>query len=143
MDPVFSEAWAKGVTPLTSGAMDLQTALPLIVAPFRSFMAARVDPATFQALQAIRPGPALAPPDAALSLLVPSFMLSEMSRAFQIGFLVFLPFLIIDLVTAAVLTSMGMMMVPPAVVSLPFKLAFFVVANGWGLISAALVRRYA
>lgn len=143
MDPVFNEAWARGVTPLTSGAMDLQTAMPLIIAPFRSFMAARVDPATFQALQAIRPGPALAPPDAALSLLVPSFMLSEMSRAFQIGFLVFLPFLIIDLVTAAVLTSMGMMMVPPAVVSLPFKLAFFVVANGWGLISAALVRSYA
>ena len=142
MDPVFAEAWTKGALPLTNGAMDLQTALPLIIAPFRTFMAARVDPATFQALQAIRPGPALAPPDAALSLLVPSFMLSEISRAFQIGFLVFLPFLIIDLVTAAVLTSMGMMMVPPAVVSLPFKLAFFVVANGWGLISAALVRSY-
>ncbi len=142
MDPVFTEAWTKGVAPLTNGSLDLQSAIPLIVAPFRSFMAGRVDPATFQALQAIRPGPALAPQDAALSLLVPSFMLSELSRAFQIGFLVFLPFLVIDLVTAAVLTSMGMMMVPPAVVSLPFKLAFFVVANGWGLISAALVRSY-
>ncbi len=142
MDPVFTEAWARGVAPLTSGTMDLQSALPLIIAPFRGFMSARVDPATFQALQAIRPGPAVPPQEAALSLLVPSFMLSEISRAFQIGFLVFLPFLIIDLVTAAVLTSMGMMMVPPAVVSLPFKLAFFVVANGWGLISAALVRSY-
>jgi flagellar biosynthetic protein FliP len=142
MDPVFTEAWTKGVEPLTQGQMDLGAAWPVIVAPFRGFMAARVDPATFQALQAIRPGPSSNPQDAALSLLVPSFMLSEMSRAFQIGFLVFLPFLIIDLVTAAILTSMGMMMVPPAVVSLPFKLAFFVVANGWGLISAALVRSY-
>ena len=80
--------------------------------------------------------------DAALSLLVPSFLLSEIERAFQIGFLIFLPFLIIDLVVAAILMSMGMMMVPPAIVSLPFKLAFFVVADGWSLISGALVRSY-
>lgn len=69
-------------------------------------------------------------------------MLSEITRAFEIGFLVFLPFLIIDLVVSAILMSMGMMMVPPAVVALPFKLAFFVVANGWVLLSGALVRSY-
>ena len=69
-------------------------------------------------------------------------MLSEISRAFQIGFLVFLPFLIIDMVVAAILMSMGMMMVPPAVVALPFKLAFFVVADGWTLVTSALVRSY-
>ena len=86
--------------------------------------------------------PAAAGPEAPLSLLVPSFLLSEISRAFQIGFLVFLPFLIIDLVVAAILMSMGMMMVPPAIVSLPFKLAFFVVADGWRLVSGALVRSY-
>ena len=74
--------------------------------------------------------------------MVPSFLLSEVSRAFQIGFLIFLPFLIIDLVVAAVLMSMGMMMVPPAVVSLPFKLAFFVVADGWSLVAGSLVRSY-
>ncbi len=73
---------------------------------------------------------------------MPSFILSEIQRAFEIGFLIFLPFLIIDLVVAAVLMSMGMMMVPPAVVSLPFKLAFFVAANGWSLVSGALVRSY-
>ncbi|WP_292268855.1 hypothetical protein [Marivita sp.] len=67
---------------------------------------------------------------------------SELSRAFQVGFLIFLPFLIIDLVVAAVLMSMGMMMVPPAIVSLPFKLAFFVVANGWALVAESLVRSY-
>lgn len=76
------------------------------------------------------------------SLLVPTFMLSEIKRAFEIGFYIFLPFLVIDLVVSAVLMSMGMMMVPPASVSLPFKLAFFVVGNGWTLLSEALVRSY-
>ena len=142
MDPVLTEAWVKGLEPLSRGVMDVQTALPAILAPFRSFMAARLDPDTFAALQALRPGEVSGPPDAPLSLLVPSFMLSEIQRAFEIGFLIYLPFLIIDLVVAAVLMSMGMMMVPPAVVSLPFKLAFFVVADGWALISGALVRSY-
>ncbi|MFV2002414.1 MAG: flagellar biosynthetic protein FliP, partial [Paracoccaceae bacterium] len=77
-----------------------------------------------------------------LSLLIPSFLLSEIERAFQIGFLIFLPFLIIDLVVAAVLMSMGMMLVSPSIVALPFKLAFFVVADGWALISGALVQSY-
>ncbi len=143
MDPVFTEAWIKGIQPLTSGQIDVQQAFPLVAAPFRGFMAARTNAETFAALEALRPGETAKLTDAPLSLLVPSFMLSEISRAFQIGFLIYLPFLIIDLVTAAILMSMGMMMVPPAVVSLPFKLAFFVVANGWTLISSALVRSYA
>ena len=142
MDPVFTEAWLKGVTPLTAGQIDIQTAIPLVLAPFRAFMAARTNPDTFASLQALRPGSTGSATAASLSLLVPSFMLSEISRAFEIGFLIYLPFLIIDLVTAAILMSMGMMMVPPAVVSLPFKLAFFVVADGWTLISGALVRSY-
>lgn len=142
MDPVLTEAWVTGVEPLTRGATDVQTALPQILAPFRGFMAARLDLDTFAALQALRPGETSGPGEAPLSLLVPSFMLSEIQRAFEIGFLIYLPFLIIDLVAAAVLMSMGMMMVPPAVVSLPFKLAFFVVADGWSLISGALVRSY-
>jgi len=88
--------------------------------------------------------PAAGGPEAAspLAILVPSFMLSEIQRAFEVGFLVALPFLIIDLVVSAVLMSMGMMMVPPAVVSLPFKLAFFVVVDGWGMVAGALVRSY-
>ena len=142
MDPVLTEAWVKGVEPLSSGLIDVQSAIPLILAPFRVFMTARLDPDTFAALQALRPETATALADAPLSVLVPSFILSEIQRAFEIGFLVFLPFLIIDLVVAAVLMSMGMMMVPPAVVALPFKLAFFVVADGWSLISGALVRSY-
>ena len=142
MDPVFTEAWIAGLEPLSRGALELQPALTATLAPFRVFMAARLDPDTFSALQALRPGETGAPLEASLSLLVPSFILSEIQKAFEIGFLIFMPFLIIDLVVAAVLMSMGMMMVPPAVVSLPFKLAFFVVADGWALISSALVRSY-
>ncbi len=142
MDPVLTEAWVKGLEPLSQGTVDLPTAFQATMAPFRVFMAARVDPDTFAAMQALRPGEVLPPGESGLSLLVPSFLLSEIQRAFEIGFLIFLPFLIIDLVVAAVLMSMGMMMVPPAIVSLPFKLAFFVVADGWALISGALVRSY-
>ncbi len=142
MDPVFTEAWERGVAPLGRSELDLQAAIPLVLAPFRSFMAGRLDPDTFATLQALRPGETGAAVDAPLSLLVPAFLLSEIQRAFEIGFLIFLPFLIIDLVVAAVLMSMGMMMVPPAIVSMPFKLAFFVVADGWSLISGALVRSY-
>ena len=142
MDPVFTEVWLKGVQPLTEGKIDIQQAIPLVLSPFRIFMSARTSPETFSALQALRPDSTGPLGQAPMSLLVPSFMLSEISRAFEIGFLIYLPFLIIDLVTAAILMSMGMMMVPPAVVSLPFKLAFFVVADGWTLISGALVRSY-
>jgi type III secretion protein R len=97
----------------------------------------------------LKTAPKALPPEQAAKLterdllvVVPAFTVSELSVAFEIGFLIFLPFLVIDLVVAGVLMSMGMMMVPPAVVSLPFKLAFFVVADGWSLIAAALVRGY-
>ncbi len=143
MEPTFTEAWQSGVVPLMNNDIQIDEAVTRSLAPFRSFMAARTEADTFAALQSLRPAAAPAPaPDAPLSLLVPSFLLSEISRAFEIGFLIYLPFLIIDLVVAAVLMSMGMMMVPPAVVSMPFKLAFFVVADGWTLISEALVRGY-
>ena len=142
MDPVFTEAWTNGIGPFSRDEMDLPAAFAAAAHPFRVFMAARLDPETFATLDALRPRAPSATVDAPLSLLVPSFLLSEIQRAFEIGFLVFLPFLIIDLVVSAILMSMGMMMVPPAVVSLPFKLAFFVVADGWSLLAAALVRSY-
>ena len=144
MEPVFTEAWQTGIIPMLDGESDVEAAFMHTLEPFRLFMVARIEPATFEALGALRPDQADAQlaPDAALSLLVPSFLLSEIARAFEIGFLIFLPFLIIDLVVAAILMSMGMMMVPPAIVSLPFKLSFFVVADGWTLISGALVRGY-
>ncbi len=115
------------------------------MAPFRVFMEGRVDPATVEMLAEAAPRPQAerADGETPLSLLVPAFLLSEIKRGFEVGFLIFLPFLVIDLVIAAVLMSMGMMMVPPAVVSLPFKLAFFVIADGWSLLAGALVRSYA
>lgn len=139
MEPVFVASWTSGISPLLAETITVEESWPRAVAPFQSFMQTRVDPDTLASFQDLR-GPE-ADPDA-LSILIPSFMLSEISRAFQIGFLIFLPFLIIDMVVAAVLMSMGMMMVPPAIVSLPFKLAFFVVADGWSLITGALVRGY-
>ena len=144
MEPVFTEAWVTGIQPMIEETLEVEPALTRAMVPFREFMAARLDADTFQAMAALRPnGDTLQPtPDAPLSVLMRSFMLSEIARAFQIGFLVFLPFLIIDLVVAAVLMSMGMMMVPPATVALPFKLAFFVIADGWALIAGALVRSY-
>lgn len=143
MEPVFVDAWRLGVEPLNRGEMDAAEAISAAFGPFRIFMAARLDPETFETMRALRADIEAGPiADAPLAVLVPSFLLSELSRAFQIGFMVFLPFLIIDLVVAAVLMAMGMMMVPPAIVSLPFKLAFFVVVDGWALIAAALVRGY-
>ncbi len=144
MEPVFLAAWDAGGRPLSEGTLEPEAAFSAAMVPFREFMLGRVDADTLTTLATLRPTEALAPnaENAPLSLLVPSFMLSEIERAFQIGFIIFLPFLIIDLVVAAILMSMGMMMVPPAIVSLPFKLAFFVVADGWALISGALVRSY-
>ena len=144
MEPVFDAAWTNGLRPLTTEEIPPEVAFERTLEPFRGFMAARLDADTFAAMADLRPdtrGIAVSP-DAPLSVLIPSFLLSEISRAFQIGFLIFLPFLIIDLVAAAVLMSMGMMMVPPAIVSLPFKLAFFVIADGWSLIAGSLVRSY-
>jgi flagellar biosynthetic protein FliP len=144
MEPVLTEAWLTGVAPMLDGTLSLEDGFVRTVEPFRGFMAGRIAPDTFEALAALRPGMAMDVPipEAPLSVLVPSFLLSEVERAFQVGFLIFLPFLIIDLVVAAVLMSMGMMMVPPAVVSLPFKLAFFVVADGWSLVAGSLVQSY-
>ena len=142
MDPVLQEAWQAGIGPFSRGEMELQQAFPVAMQPVRAFLAARLDPDTFAALLDLRPGFEGAAVDAPLSLLVPSFMLSEIQRAFEVGFLIYLPFLVIDMVVSAILMSMGMMMVPPAIVSLPVKLAFFVVADGWALVTAALVRGY-
>lgn len=144
MEPVFTESWEFGIEPLINEQIETDEAAIEILKPFRVFMATRADPNTYGAMADLRPDTAetTLAPEAPLSVLVPSFMLSEVSRAFQVGFLIFLPFLVIDLVVAAVLMSMGMMMVPPAIVSLPFKLAFFVLADGWSLIASSLVRGY-
>jgi flagellar biosynthetic protein FliP len=145
IEPVFQQAWTDGVQPLIDGTIDEQEGVALAFEPFRAFMEGRVSPRTLSVMLEASPmrdtvDLAGRPP---VAVLIPSFLLSEIQRGFEVGFLIFLPFLIIDLVIASVLMSMGMMMVPPAVVALPFKLAFFVVADGWTLLAGALVRGYA
>jgi flagellar biosynthetic protein FliP len=145
MAPVFDEAWTSGIRPYLDGGITEEQAFERAMAPFRAFMEGRVAADTLEAMHAVAPQGVDFDEDgqAPLSLLIPSFLLSEIERGFEIGFMVFLPFLVIDLVVASVLMSMGVMMVPPTVVALPFKLAFFVVADGWTLLAGALVRGYA
>ena len=145
MEPVFVDAWSSAIAPYREGQINEADAFTRAMVPFRAFMEARVHDTTLAALSDAIPGrwDETVMDNPPLSLLIPSFMLSEIKTAFQIGFAIFLPFLAIDLVVAAVLMAMGMMMVPPAVVSLPFKLAFFVMADGWTKIAAALLRGYA
>ena len=142
MEPVFTEAWDNGVQPLMAEEITAEEGFTRTMAPFRAFMENRVSPDTLATMVDISPTEVAPDKPVPLSILVPSFLLGEIQRGFEVGFLVFIPFLVIDLVIAAVLMSMGMMMVPPAVISLPFKLAFFVIADGWSLLAGALVRSY-
>lgn len=142
MEPVFSEAWKSGVQPLLDHDITEAQAFERTLAPFETFMERRVNPAAIDALSEVAPQKAAEDGKTPVSVLIPAFMLSEIQHAFEIGFVIFLPFLIIDLVVASILMAMGMMMVPPAVVSLPFKLAFFVLANGWIEIAGAVVKGY-
>ncbi len=141
MEPVFTDAWRLGVQPLLDGNITEGQAFQRTTDPFRIFMEGRVSPVAVERLSdaAARVVDGDQTP---LSILVPAFMLSEIQHAFQIGFIIFLPFLIIDLIVASVLMAMGMMMVPPSLVALPFKLAFFVLANGWVEIAGAVVKGY-
>ncbi len=141
MEPVFTDAWAAGVRPLLDGDITEAQAFDRTLAPFIVFMEGRVSPIAIETLSDAIPRD-VAQGETPLSVLIPAFMLSEIQTAFQIGFVIFLPFLIIDLIVASILMAMGMMMVPPAIVSLPFKLAFFVLANGWIEIAGAVVKGY-
>lgn len=140
MEPVLLDAWTVALKPFWNGEIPIQDAFLLGLQPFRGFMEARTDPdvvvklAEYSLSSDSRIGK--------LSTLIPSFMISELQRAFEIGFLVALPFLIIDLVISSVLMSMGMMMLPPAVVALPFKLAFFAVVDGWSILAGAMINGY-
>ena len=137
-------AYDAGIKPLIANEITPEQAFERAADPFRAFMMKNVrdkDLKLFIDLSAKEPVPDK-PEDMSLRVLVPSFMISELKRAFEIGFLLFLPFLIIDLVVASVLMSMGMMMLPPVVVSLPFKLIFFVLVDGWRLVAGSLVQSY-
>ncbi|MBD1548066.1 flagellar type III secretion system pore protein FliP [Roseibium aggregatum] len=143
MAPTLQTAYNEGVEPLVNGDIEFNQAFERASIPFRKFMLSQVrenDLALFQELSG-KPAPET-PDDLEMSTLVPAFMISELRRAFEIGFLLYLPFLIIDLVIASVLMSMGMMMLPPVVISLPFKLIFFVLVDGWNLVAGSLVKSF-
>lgn len=148
MQPVVERAWEDGIQPMVEGRIGEMEGLERSAEPFRTFMAANVrdgDLSLFLDLAGLAPpeegaGKAAGAPWRAL---VPAFMVSELRRGFEIGFLVFLPFLVIDLVVASLLMSLGMMMLPPSAVSLPFKIIFFVMVDGWRLISESLVQGFA
>ena len=171
MSPTLDAAWREGVSPMLAEEVDQAEGFARAVKPFREFMAAQVeddDLLFFQSLAARQAGPAplrdapspllaapggeesaalgpLAPAEDAappLNILLPAFIISELTRAFEIGFLIMMPFLVIDLAIAAILMSMGMMMLPPQIVSLPIKLIFFVLVDGWRLLSESLVMSF-
>ncbi|MBE3638406.1 flagellar type III secretion system pore protein FliP [Mangrovicoccus algicola] len=144
MAPEFETAWAAGIAPFLDGSLALAEAAERTAAPFRAFMAAHTEEGITRMLRETVARNQDRPPESVsdFPLMVTAFLLSEISRAFLVGFFLIVPFLVIDLVVAAILMSMGMMMVPPAVVSLPFKLAFFVVANGWAMLTGSIISRY-
>jgi flagellar biosynthetic protein FliP len=143
MGPALQNAYDTGIKPLVNNEISVEQAFERSTVPLKAFMQKNVrekDLALFSDLSR-EPRPE-SPEQLSLRILVPAFMISELKRAFEIGFLLFLPFLIIDLVVASVLMSMGMMMLPPVVVSLPFKLIFFVLVDGWSLVAGSLVQSY-
>jgi len=138
----FDRAWQNGLKPLMDNQISQQDALAAVVEPFREFMLGQVrekDVALFEGLSKGRFDVADRS-KADLRLLIPAFMISELRRGFEIGFLIVLPFLVIDMIVATLTMSMGMMMLPPSVISLPVKILFFVLIDGWNLLIGSLVR---
>ena len=143
MAPVLEKSYTEGISPLIEEKIQGREAFDKTMAPVRTFMLSQVrdrDLALFIRLSKV-PAPAKAE-ETPLKVLVPAFMISELRRAFEIGFLIFLPFLVIDMVVASVLMSMGMMMLPPVMISLPFKVIFFVLVDGWYLVAGSLIQSF-
>jgi flagellar biosynthetic protein FliP len=150
MAPVFDRMWTEGVQPLMENRINEREAYQRMTRPLREFMQANVrekDIQLFESISNSRTPPATpdasgAPVEVDMRVLVPAFMISELRRGFEIGFLIILPFLVIDLIVATLVMSMGMMMLPPTAISLPFKILFFVLIDGWNLLVGGLVRSF-
>ena len=151
MQPVLDEAWTGGIQPLIENTITEEQALTRVGEPFRRFMAANTrekDLGLFEDIAARSAGASATPPVTdpgalpAWRVLVPAFMISELRRAFSIGFLLYLPFIAIDLIVASILMSAGMMMLPPVLVALPFKVIFFVLIDGWYMLAGSLMEGY-
>jgi flagellar biosynthetic protein FliP len=143
MAPTLEKSYNDGIAPLIAETMAQDEALTRAAAPLHDFMMVHVREHDLQLFAGIaKIDAAVQPKDMPFRVLIPSFMISELRRAFEIGFLLFLPFLIIDVVVSSVLMSMGMMMLPPVTISLPFKLIFFVLVDGWYLVAGSLVQSF-
>ncbi|HRK25613.1 MAG TPA: flagellar type III secretion system pore protein FliP [Beijerinckiaceae bacterium] len=143
MAPTFEAAYNGGIKPLVAGEIRESEAFERTVRPFHAFMLRNAREKDVELFVSLSRKPRPDTPEALpLTTLVPAFMISELRRAFEIGFLLFLPFLVIDLIVASILISMGMMMIPPVMVALPFKLVFFVVVDGWRLVAGSLVQSF-
>jgi flagellar biosynthesis protein FliP len=143
MAPTFQVAYEAGIKPYMDQEMELSVAYDQSSKPVKEFMLSQVredDLSLFIGMAQVEVPEN--PIDIQMHVLIPSFMISELRRAFEIGFLIFIPFLVIDMVVASVLMSMGMMMLPPIIISLPFKLIFFVLVDGWQLIAGSLVKSF-
>ena len=144
MQPVLDQAWTAGLLPLSQGKIGEIDGLTLAAEPFRGFMTTNIRQSDLQLFLDLAhlPAPAAAEPPP-WRAVVPAFIIGELRRAFEMGFLLYLPFLVIDMVVSSVLMSLGMMMLPPSAVSLPFKLIFFVLVDGWRLVAGSLVQSFA
>lgn len=145
MGPTFDRAWQNGVQPLVDNQITEEEAISRITSPFRDFMLDNTREKDLDLFtdMAVERGQSVETDGVVdLRVLIPAFMVSEIRRGFEIGFLIVLPFLIIDLVVATIVMSMGMMMLPPTVISLPFKILFFVLIDGWNLLVGSMVRSF-
>jgi len=145
MAPTINQSYEQGIKPLMAGDMQEMDALEVAVKPFKEFMLKHTrekDLELFIGLSGTDIEKIKDPIATPLPVVIPSFMISELRRAFEIGFLIFLPFLIIDLVTASILMSMGMMMLPPVMIAMPFKIIFFVIVDGWYMMAGSLMKSY-
>jgi flagellar biosynthetic protein FliP len=142
MAPTFDKAWQNGLRPLMDNAISQEEAFTAITQPFRAFMLAQVREKDIALFEDLSKGSFQVKDRSTVDLriLIPAFMISELRRGFEIGFLIVLPFLVIDMIVAALTMSMGMMMLPPSVISLPVKVLFFVLVDGWNLLVGSLVR---
>ncbi|MDP3495305.1 MAG: flagellar type III secretion system pore protein FliP [Hyphomonadaceae bacterium] len=143
MAPTFQASYEAGIQPYMAEAITLEEAIPRVLGPIQEFMGRHANAedvalfanmAKIENLQSAETAP--------FHVLAPAFMISELKRAFEIGFMVFLPFLVIDLVVSSILMAMGMMMLPPVTISLPFKLIFFVLVDGWRMLAGSLVESF-
>lgn len=142
MAPTLEKSWDEGIKPVIDEKIELTEGLEKAAVPLKEFMVRNTREKDLQLFTDLAKEKPESIKDASLKVTIPAFMISELRRAFEIGFLIYVPFLIIDMVVASVLMSMGMMMLPPSVLSLPFKIIFFVLIDGWYMLAGSLINSF-